>query len=381
MLQLPRSRSRLPRDVRSPLGGGLRRLRLSAAAMVTVLTVSSAGYWVLGQLHAHEVLAPAIPAPWRPFDCLYMTVITVSTIGYTETLPLPQGVTMEDFEDVRFYTMGVVLFAMLVVGFAVSSGTAFLVEGDLQRYWARRRSMIETSKLSGHFIVCGGGVTGEVILDELLATRHAAVVVDIDEARLEQLRTTRGVPVVLGDATTDEVLLQAGIERAAGLAAALPGDKDNVFLIITAKRLRTHPGMRIVSLASADAVSENLRAAGADAVVSASTIGGMRLASELFRPQVVSFLDLMLRGHEEPIRFAQMPVGAAWDGKTLSTLGAHERFGLPVLALLPEGETEFLFNPGADQRLAANMTLVTLGSPAQLSALERALGASTAEAG
>ena len=372
---LPSARTVRPPTAReASLGGGLRRLKLSAGAMLIVLMVSSGGYWTLGQLHAHGVLAPAIPEPWRPFDCLYMTVITVSTIGYAESLPVPPGASMEDFEDVRLYTMGVVLFAMLVVGFAVSSGTAFLVEGDLQRYWARRRSMAEAAGMTGHFIVCGGGITGEVIVDELLATRKQVVVVDVDERRLEQLRATRGVTVIIGDATTDEVLAQAGIAQAAGLAAALPGDKDNVFLIITAKRLRTGPGMRIVSLASSDAVSENLRAAGADAVVSASTIGGMRIASELFRPQVVSFLDVMLRGHEEPIRFAQVKVGKAWDGRRLASVELS-RFGLAALALLPEGATDFLFNPGGDERLATNMTLVTLGSPSQLEALQAVLDA------
>jgi voltage-gated potassium channel len=120
-------------------------------------------------------------------------------------------------------------------------------------------------------------------------------------------------------------------------------------------------------------VSENLRAAGADAVVSASSIGGMRIASELFRPQVVSFLDVMLRGQEEPVRFAQVTVGAGWEGEPLSALDAPGKVGLPVLALLPLGASDFVFNPGGDSVLSADMTLVTLGSPSQLEALQARL--------
>ncbi len=341
--------------------------------MVFVLACASGGYWALGQLHYHGVIGPRIDEPWTALDALYMTVITVSTIGYSETLPIPDEREHRDYPDVRVYTMGVVLTAMLIVGFAVSSATAFLIEGDLQRYWVRRRSMNEVASMRGHFIVCGGGVTGEVIVDELLATRHQVVVVDQDEARLERLRASHGVAIVGGDATSDEVLERAGVERAAGLAAALPSDKDNVFLIITARRLRTDRSLRIVSASSSEAVCENLRAAGADAVVSASSIGGLRIASELFRPQVVSFLDVMLRGHEDPIRFAQVEVGPPWAGRRLDELDAHARFGLPVLALLEAGETRFEFNPAGDTRLSAGMTLVTLGTPIQLDKLQAEL--------
>ena len=159
---------------------GLKRLWAASVAMTFVLALSSFGYWVLGQLHYRGAMEPSLSEPWDGLDCVYMTVVTVSTIGYTETLPLDAGQSLEEFSDVRVYTMAIILMAMLLVGFSVSSATAFLIEGDLIRYWARRRAMKEASKLSDHYIVCGGGVTGEVIVEELVETEHSVLVIELD---------------------------------------------------------------------------------------------------------------------------------------------------------------------------------------------------------
>ncbi|MBW2464220.1 MAG: hypothetical protein JRH11_21405, partial [Deltaproteobacteria bacterium] len=139
--------------------GGFKRLWLATLAIGTVLTVASTGYWILGQLHHGGTLTPTLREPWSVLDCIYMVIVTVSTIGYTETLPLNPGQTLEVFSDIRIYTMAVILLAMVVVGFSVSSATAFLIEGDLIKFWQRRRAVKESSKLSNHYIVCGGGVT------------------------------------------------------------------------------------------------------------------------------------------------------------------------------------------------------------------------------
>ena len=338
---------------------GLKRLWTATVAMSFVLALSSFGYWVLGQLHHRHALEPHLSEPWDALDCVYMTVVTISTIGYNETLPLDPGQSLEEFSDVRIYTMIMILMAMLLVGFSVSSATAFLIEGDLIRYWGRRRALKEANKLSDHYIVCGGGVTGEVIVQELVETEHSVLVIEMDPRRAERLQRDFGVTVLIGDAVDDEMLVAAGIERARGLAAALPNDRDNVFLIITAKRKRKD--LRVISLASSADVSDKIIAAGADGVVAASYIGGMRIASELFRPAVTNFLDIMLRGRDDAVRFAQITLGSKWEGKTLGDLKLGEEPALPVLALREPHGADFVFNPGPDTPLHAGSVVVTMG--------------------
>lgn len=350
--------------------GGFRRLGAASVAMFSLVSLATLGFYVLGQLHHREVLAPALPEPWSLSDCFYMTIITVSTVGYGEVLPLPPGQSFEAFGDVRIYIGFVILFALLLVGYSVSSATAFLIEGDLLEFWQRRRSMNDARKMQGHFIVCGGGSTGEVVLRELVETHHRVVVVELDPQRAESVRERWQVPVLVGDATSDEMLDAAGLDRAAGLAAALPNDRDNVFLIVTARRRQK--ALRIVSLAGSEDVRDKLLAAGADSVVAASSIGGMRIASELFRPTVVSFLDVMLRGRDDSVRFSQIPLGAEWKGRTAGEVDLPGRFGLPLLAIEDPRTREMVFNPGRDVKLPDGAVLVTMGETSRVEDAERA---------
>ena len=353
--------------------GGLRRLGLASGAIILVILAASLGYWVLGQLHFRGALEPVLSQPFALLDCLYMTVITISTVGYTEALPLDPGLAFEDFTVLRVYTIGTILVAMLVVGFAVSSATAFLIEGDLARFWQMRIDQSRIDDLSNHYIVCGAGVTGSVILEELVQTQHGVVAIDLDEGILTDVRAQHSVPCLFGDATDEEVLKRAGIERAQGLAAALPNDRDNIFLIITARQLRKDNGLRVVSLSSDASVSEKVKAAGADEVVCASHIGGLRIASALFRPAVVTFLDQMLRGHQAAVRFAQVEVGPRWNGRTVGDLEQRCPGGLPVLALqTPDGQ-QLAFNPADDVELVKGSQVITMGEAERVSELRSLL--------
>ena len=341
---------------------GWRRLAQATSAMLLMLSFSSLGYYTLGQLYHRDVLRPHLAEPWNLFECLYMSVVTVSTIGYGETLPVGVGQDLSSFELVRGFNLVVILLGMVLVGFSVSSATAFLIEGDLLKYWQQRRALREAAQQRDHYVVCGGGVTGTVVLDELVDTHHPVVVIEKDPARAEQIRERYpSVAVLIGDATEDQVLLDAGLEHAAGLAAALPSDRDNVFLIVTARRIRRDPALRIVSLASDKEVREKLEAAGAQGVVAASHIGGLRLASELFRPAVVGFLDVMLRGRSDAVRFAEISLDARWAGKSVAELELATRDGLPVLALQHTPGGEYVFNPAESARLSAATVVVTMG--------------------
>jgi voltage-gated potassium channel len=350
------------------------RLWAGLKAITLLWVFGSAGYFVLGQAHYKGLVEPGLDEPWSVLDCIYMTVITISTIGYGEVFPTPSG-SLEGYHLVRSYTIVLVLVAMIMVAFSVSSATAFLVNGDLQRLFERRRAMQAISRLSGHHIVCGAGVTGTVILEELLASGHIVVVVDQSHERLTELSGTTNLIPLHGDATDDDVLESAGVARAAGLAATLPGDKDNLFLIISAKQF--NPNLRVGSLASSQNMRGKLIRAGANAVVSPSFIGGLRLVSELMRPAVVSFLDNMLRKTDSPVRFAQINVGPGWAGKTLGALDTTGTEGLAVLALKLSGTEDFTFNPGPDVVLKAGMELVTMGETARVQDLMRRVGDTT----
>lgn len=351
----------------SPLRMLLRsRLMTAIKAIHLLLFFGSVGFWILGRMYYAGLLEPKLSEPWPVLDCIYMTVITFSTIGYGEVFPL------EGLIVARLYTIGLILCGMLLVGYSVSSATAFFVNGDLQRLLLRRRTMKAIKRLKGHFILCGCGVTGKVILQELLDAGQHVVVIDLHQSQVGDYVDHPQVHPVFGDATTDEVLAEAGLDRAGGLAAALPNDKDNLFLIISVRQLR--PDVRIVSLATDMAVTQKLKRAGADAVVSASFIGGLRLASELLRPAVVSFLDLMLRKSDSPVRFAEVEVGQEWSGKSLADLKVHEKTGLPVLAIKPRGSEEFTFNPSSDAPIEEGTVLVTMGEIARVNELDQLVG-------
>ncbi len=346
--------------------GGLRRLSRATLAMAALLGIGTLGFYVLGVLHANGVLTPALSEPWTWGDCAYMTVITISTIGYSETLPVPGG-DMRAFGWVRGYTVGLVLLAMLLVGYAVSSATAFFIEGDLQRFWWRRRARLDAKKLTGHYVVCGCGVTGQAISEELIASGHRVVGIDTNEALLLDDSQHPELITIHGDATEEDSLSLAGIERATGLATCLPDDKDNLYLMITARQL--NPDLRIVTLASSEKERAKLIRAGADAVVSSATIGGLRIASELARPAVVSFLDVMLRGKKTNVRFAELGVGKTWDSRPLSEVNAP----LPILAL-QRPNAEIVYNPPGESLLRQGDVLVTMGPLAEVEALRSTLG-------
>lgn len=357
-----------PPALREPPLRSLLRSRLVTAfgSVASLLALGTAGYWFLGRLHHVGVLSPKMDHDWPILDCLYMTVITVSTVGFGEVIPI------EELPVVRLYTVFLVLFAMILVAYSVSSATAFLVNGDLQRLLLRQRTMREIGRLREHFIVCGCGVTGRVIIDELVALERRIVVLDVNEERLEEVRELPGVLTIHGDATRDEILIEAGIEHASGLAAALRDDKDNLFVIISVRQL--NPKVRIVSAASEMEVQQKLQRAGANASVSSSYVGGLRLVSQLVRPAVVSFLDVMLYHQDGVVRFAEVEVGPQAVGKTLGELDVPGKIGLPVLALKRSRAGEFVFNPGNEETLAAGSVIVTMGLVERVRELEALVG-------
>lgn len=328
------------------------RLLAGFLAMLAVIAGGTAGYWWIGD------------GRWAWFDCAYMTVLSITTVGYGETLP-----GMDQMTDARAFTMMLLVFGTGVLVYFASTITAFVVEGDLRNVLSAQRMRKRIRAMKDHFVVCGAGSTGRHIINELLTTGHRVVAIDTDEGILRDVAADHPkaeYSYIVGDATDDEVLAQANLATAKGLGAALSGDKDNLYLVVATRQLS--PGARIIARCSELTHVDKLKRAGADAVVSPNFIGGMRMVSELVRPTVVKFLDEMLRDKTAPIRIEEVQIadGADLSGQSLRDADIRGREGLNVLAIRVSSSAPWEYNPAADRVLTPGAILVVLGTPDQV---------------
>jgi voltage-gated potassium channel len=325
---------------------GMRRQLLAGfLGVVATLFGGSLGYYLIGR------------GRWTFEDCLYMTAISLTTVGYGEIIDVGA------VAGARIYTMVLILLGMGVIVYFASMVVAFIVEGELKQYFGRKKMIKEIQKLHNHIILCGAGSTGTSVIQEMLATRTPFVVIDENEEQLKKIMADDGTGpflYVIGDVSADHVLVQAGIREARGLIAALPEDKDNLFLIISARQL--NPKLRIVSRGIEPNIAEKLMRAGADSVVSPNHIGGMRMASEMIRPRVVEFLDVMLRDKERTLRVEEVAVhaGSQLAGLTLKQADIRSRADvLVVAAKSPQGV--YTHNPTPDFVLEPGTVLILIG--------------------
>lgn len=317
------------------------KLKVSFALFVLVLTVGTGGYMFIQGPNANFI------------DAFYMTAITVTTVGYGEIVDLsgnPWG---------RLFTVGLLFAGMGVIVYFVSNVTAFFIEGNLKEYFWRNQMLKNIAKMKGHYIVCGAGTLGTHIVEELVRTMRPTVVIDRDPLKVAALADkfpTLGL--IEGDAVEDDVLAQAGIERAAGLIAATNNDRDNLVVTLSAKQLSTN--IRVVARCNDVKHMPKLKRAGADAVVSSNYIAGLRMASEMIRPEVVGFLDLMLRDKDKNLRIDEIKLRA---GSELIAKPARIVKDMVLLMAVLDSKGEMLFNPSDDYRLAEGITLIYMGTP------------------
>jgi voltage-gated potassium channel len=298
---------------------------------------------------------------WSAFDALYMTIITLGSVGYGEVHPLSTAG--------RAFTMVLIVGGLGVVAYGLSAITAHWVEGDLAHLWETRRMERRIAELKEHIVVCGGGETGRHIIRELIATRTPFVCVELEQAVADALRRVGpDVPYVVGDATEADVLRTARIAEARGLIACMPADKDNLFALLTAREL--NPRLRIVSRVAGEESRARFVKAGADAVVSNKSIGALRIASEMLRPHVVSVLDAMLR-ETSAIRVQEIAIGAGASGRALGALKFAERAGIVVFALREAATQRHVFNPPPERPLAAGDVLIACADAAQAETARR----------
>ena len=331
-----------------------RRLFFAFGLLVLVTAVGSGGYWYLSN------------GAWSLEDCIYMTAITITTVGYGEVLDL-ESVTFS-----REWTLLLLTFGISANLYVVSAITSFFVESDFNNVRRFKRDRKRMKQISNHYIVCGIGRTGQHVINELLAVGEPVVAIDARTEKLAALRD-RGVLVLHGDATEDETLSEAGILRAKGIVSALDDDKTNLFVVVSARQ--TNPKLRIVTKAVGPSTAAKLRRAGADAVVTPTKIGGMRLASELLRPHVVRFLDEMLRDKDAALRIEEATVGPGGDvvGMSLADANLRQRAGVLVMAVRqPDGDVVHV--PPPDLLIEPGQTLISIGTREHIDELRATVG-------
>jgi voltage-gated potassium channel len=328
-----------------------RNIVFAAIMLALVLSMGTAGYMILEE--------------WNFLDSLYMTVITISTVGFSEVNPVSnQG---------RILTMTILISGLGVLGYVVGTLTRTLVEGQLLEVMGRKKLERQIQKLKNHYIICGYGRVGRIICEEIKKSKPAPLVVIDKDSTLTPKIEEDGYLYFLGDATREECLLKAGILSAKGVATALDSEADNVYITLTARGL--NPDLFVLARAGRRGSEKKLERAGANRVVSPHQIGGFRMAQALLRPHVTEFIDFAFTDLDTNLGMEEIPVRP--DSKlsdiSLVDSGIRQQFDLIIVAI-SKATGEMLFNPASHTRIQIGDTLIALGQRSSLIKLERLLG-------
>lgn len=329
-----------------------KRLLISLAILLVIIIVGIAGYYSFDRRYSF-------------IDSLYMTIITIFSVGYREVQENPNLPT-------KIFTVVIIIFGCGTIALVTAALTAFIIEGQIAQYFRRQKMQKEIDKLKKHYIICGAGSTGSYVVDEFIKTKTDFVLIDVSEKSIAGIKEEKGdFPSIVGDATQDFVLIKAGVERATGIVTVLPQDKDNLFVVITARGLNKN--IRIVSKAIEEETTKKLVKVGADSVVSPTAIGGLRMASVMLRPTVVSFLDTMMRGSEMVLRVDEVTIeeGSSFIGRTVAEVDIGKKTGTIVVAIKESETGRQKFNPPSNTVLKAGDVLILIGSVEQVQLLRQ----------
>ena len=298
---------------------------------------------------------------WGLMDSLYMAIITVSTVGYDEVRPLtPAG---------RVFVTAYIVAGVGTFLYVVSQVAEYIIAGHLEGVLGRKRMKKKIDRLEGHFIICGYGRVGRQVAREFTKEGAGFVVVDIDPDKIRECEEL-GYLWVEGNASDNDVLEEAGIQKARGLVAALDSDADNVYVALSAKSIKAD--IYVVARAGSEEAERKLRMAHADRVISPFAIGGRRLASLLLRPNVVEFLDVVMHSEETKLFMEEIKVrkGSRFARKTVGEVRADCVSGVNILAIKKLGENRVISTPNPGVTVDEGDLLITLGTREQLSELE-----------
>lgn len=296
---------------------------------------------------------------WSLLDSAYMTVITLTTIGFQEVHPLSDGG--------RLFTIIIVLCSVTILAYTANLATRMIASGEIKYYMDQRKMRRSMEKMRNHFIICGFGRTGKRVCELFKLENVDCVVVERDSETAEQVRNM-GIPVIEGEATDEDVLCAAGLEHARCLITAVDSPADNVFITLTARDL--NPDIHIVSRAQSAKTGAKLRRAGADRVVYPHQIGGRSMAQAALRPTLDRFLSMDTLREKYGVYMEEIHIGESSElvGQRLMQASISQRFGLTIIAILGKDQHKgsVTFNPGSDSIIHSGDTLIVVGKEEQL---------------
>jgi voltage-gated potassium channel len=333
------------------VNGPFRRLLLIAALLTGVLVLGTAGY----QLIEGRAF----------FDSFYMALISLTTVGYGEVWELTPRE--------RVFTSILLMVGVTVVFASIGIMSDLVLQLELENFFGRKRTQRMLKRLDQHYIVCGAGRVGRGVIRELQRGKVPVALIDSSAERAHWAEEI-GVPTLIADATLDKTLIEAGIERAKGLVAAIGSDAENVYVTLTARGL--NPNLLIVARATDEQAEDKLRRAGAATVFTPYTFIGHRLAQAMLRPHVLSFLDVAsaFKGADLDLDLEQMRVseGSSVAEKTLEQSQLRQRFGVIVLAIMRQ-DGAMTFNPAGQTKIQSSDVLIVMGERSKLKKMEREL--------
>ncbi len=324
----------------------VRHLKISIFVMLMLVSVGTSGYMTIER--------------WRFLDALYMTVITLGTVGFKE---------IHDLSDHgKVFTMLLIVVGVSVLGYIVGSLAQIMFEGQIQRIMGRKRVEKKIDALSNHYIICGYGRIGSLICKEFKANNLQFVIVEKNLDTVEKL-DEEGYLHMRGDATLDESLLKAGIKRAKGLISVVTSDTENVYITLTARGL--NPDLYILARSGEEGSDIKLKRAGANKVVSPYIIGGSRMAQSVLRPNVVDFIEIATGSEHLDLQMEEIaiPDHSAFAGETLISSGFRKEIGVIIVGI-KKSHGKMVFNPHSHAEIEGGDTLIVLGEPESIAKLE-----------
>ncbi len=322
------------------------KLRIAFILILAILVVGTSGFMII---EGYGLL-----------DSVYMTIITVATVGFREIRELSDGG--------KLFTIFLITTSLGTFAFAVSTITTDFIEGQFSYFFQRRKLKIDKNYMKGHIIVCGFGRNGRQTVNELIQHNHPYVIIE-NSSEVINRPENQNFNFILGDATTDETLEKAAIHEAAGLITTMPVDADNLFVVISARTLNQK--LKIISRATNESTEKKLKQAGANNVIMPEKVGGSHMGALVLKPDIVEFLEHIQVKDDmtnlEEIMCSNLPKDL--QNKSLFELGIRQKTGVNIIGFKnPDGE--YIINPHPDIKMIQNSKIFVLGTPEQINKMK-----------
>ncbi|RME17758.1 MAG: potassium channel protein [Bacteroidetes bacterium] len=332
-----------------------RKILLSASLLIGILLIGILGYSLLEDMNF--------------LDALYMTVITVATVGYKEVKTLS--------DEGKIFTIFLIITSFGIFAYAISSITQFIIEGEFNQFFKNKKKVDEIAKLHNHVIICGFGRNGKQAAQVLKHHHQQFVVIEKDSSITDNITHKYKHLVLTGDATNDEILIKAGIQRAKALITTLPNDADNLFIVLSARHLNPH--LYIISRASKENSDTKLKIAGADKVIMPDKVGGAHMGTLVLKPDTVELIEMISSQGLNDVFLEEIlynELSASLHNKTLKELELRHKCGANIIGFkTPEGQ--YIINPSPDTPIIPNSKIFVLGTKEQIKKLKHLLSENT----